>query len=138
MIKQLQIIELKVQKKKTSLYEFFNDKKNSLQNLLGIKKDNNKTNVNNNNNKTNINSNNNNKKVSTKMFADTPKKKHNPLFPEQFEDLPDEFQLYKNSLNLKERKLNDLKNIIIKYKDIMNSEDYENSIEMLEFFKKNL
>ena len=74
MIKQLQIIELKVQKKKTSLYEFFNDKKNSLQNLLGIKKDNNKTNVNNNNNKTNIN-NNNNKKVSTKMFADTPKKK---------------------------------------------------------------
>ena len=125
-------------KKKTSLYEFFNDKKNSLQNLLGIKKDNNKTNVNNNNNKTNINSNNNNKKVSTKMFADTPKKKHNPLFPEQFEDLPDEFQLYKNSLNLKERKLNDLKNIIIKYKDIMNSEDYENSIEMLEFFKKNL
>ena len=72
------------------------------------------------------------------MFSDTPKKIQNPLFPEPFEDLPDEIELYKNSLNLKERKLNDLKNILDKYKDKMNKDDYENSIKILEFLKKNL
>ena len=118
--------------KKTSLYDFFNDKKTSLQNFLRTKKNNNNTNNVNNNKKSN------NNKINTKMFSDTPKKIQNPLFPEPFEDLPDEIQLYKNSLNLKERKLNDLKNILDKYKDKMNKDDYENSIEILEFLKKNL
>ncbi len=133
---------IETSKKRTSLYEFFNDKKNSIQNLLGIKNNNNNSNnINDNNNYKNIsdnNNNNNNKKVSTKMFADTPKKMHNPLFPEQFEDLPDEIQLYQKSLNLKEKKINELKNILNKYKDNMNNDDYENSIEILEYLKKNL